>query len=67
MADDHDDGHHDHDRPDYDPANKDLPAGEPPLRSTAPQSEYTGRDVGVGIAVTLVGLAVAFALPLALV
>ncbi|PSQ22334.1 hypothetical protein BRD06_10270 [Halobacteriales archaeon QS_9_67_15] len=68
MVDDHEDAAHGHeDRPDYDPANKDLPAGEPPLRSTAPQSEYTTRDVGVGFAVMLVGVAVAFALPLVLV
>ena len=68
MADDHEDPAHGHeDRPDYDPANKELPAGEPPLRSTAPQSEYTSRDVGVGVAVMLVGVVVAFALPLALV
>ena len=68
MVDEHEDAAHGHeDRPDYDPANKELPAGEPPLRSTAPQSEYTTRDVGVGFAVMLVGVAVAFALPLVLV
>ncbi|MFC4245712.1 hypothetical protein ACFOZ7_01625 [Natribaculum luteum] len=33
-------------------------------RTTAPMSEYTSRDVGVGFVVLLVGLAVAFALPL---
>lgn len=69
MSDDHDDDHgHGHeDRPDYDPTNKDLPAGAPPLRSTAPQSDYTSRDVGVGLAVMLVGVALTLALPLALV
>ncbi|QLH83101.1 DUF7550 family protein [Halosimplex pelagicum] len=68
MVDEHEDAAHGHeDRPDYDPANKDLPAGEPPLRSTAPQSEYVGRDVGVGIAVMLVGVALTFVLPIALV
>ncbi|WP_436911888.1 DUF7550 family protein [Halosimplex marinum] len=68
MVDEHEDAAHGHeDRPDYDPADKDLPAREPPLRSTAPQSDYTGRDVGVGVAVTLVGLVVTFVLPLALV
>jgi len=68
MVDEHEDAAHGHeDRPDYDPANKDLPSGEPPLRSTAPQSEYTGRDVGVGIAVMLVGVVIAFVLPIALV
>ena len=35
-------------------------------RSTAPQSSYTGREIGIGIAVLLVGLLVAFALPAAL-
>ncbi|MFC7139139.1 hypothetical protein ACFQMA_04710 [Halosimplex aquaticum] len=67
MVDDHEDAAHDDDRPEYDPANKDLPSGEPPLRETAPQSEYTSRDVGVGIAVMLVGVAIAFALPILLV
>ncbi|WP_123533495.1 DUF7550 family protein [Halosimplex salinum] len=66
MSDDHDDHGHE-ERPDYDPTRKELPSGEPPLRSTAPQSEYTTRDVGVGFAVMLVGVAIAFALPLALV
>ncbi|MFB6150254.1 MAG: hypothetical protein ABEJ40_00465 [Haloarculaceae archaeon] len=65
MADDHDD--HGDDRPEYDPTNKDLPAREPPLRSTAPQSDYAGRDVAVGFLVLLVGAAVTFGLPLALV
>jgi hypothetical protein len=61
MADDHDDHEHGHEeRPDYDPANKDLPSGEPPLRATAPQSDYTMRDVGVGAAVTVVGLLLTF-------
>jgi hypothetical protein len=34
-------------------------------RSTAPQSAYTGRDVGIGALVALVGLAVTFGVPLA--
>lgn len=69
MSDDHDDDHgHGHeDRPDYDPTNKDLPSGAPPLRSTAPQSDYTGRDVGLGAVVMLVGVALTLALPLVLV
>jgi hypothetical protein len=68
MADDHDDhGHGDEDRPEYDPSNTDLPSRAPPLRSTAPQSEYTMRDVGVGLLATLVGVAVTVGLPLALV
>lgn len=33
-------------------------------RSTAPQSPYSGRAVGIGIAVFLVGLAVTFGVPL---
>lgn len=68
MADDHDDHGHGHeDRPDYDPEHKALPSGEPPLRSTAPQSAYTTRDVGVGAVVALLGVALAFGVPLALV
>jgi hypothetical protein len=72
MADEHDHegddhGHGHEDRPDYDPANKDLPAGAPPLRRTAPQSDYTMRDVGVGFAVLAVGLVLTFGLSLALV
>jgi len=34
-------------------------------RTTAPQSEYGLRDVGVGVAVLLVGLAATFGLALA--
>jgi hypothetical protein len=34
-------------------------------RSTAPQSAYTGRDVGIGALVAIVGLAVTFGVPLA--
>lgn len=67
MADDHDDAHGHEDRPEYDPANKDLPSGEPPLRGTAPQSEYVMRDVGAGFVVLLVGLALTFGLAIALV
>jgi hypothetical protein len=32
-------------------------------RTTAPQSPYTMRDVGVGAAITLAGLVVAFGVP----
>ena len=40
--------------------------GESPSgRSTAPQSEYTGRDVAVGTVVAIVGLVVTFGVPLA--
>jgi len=61
MADDHDD-----DRPEYDPESPAAPLREPPLRSTAPQSEFTTGQVGIGIVVLLVGLAVTFGLPLVL-
>ena len=68
MADEHDGDHgHGADRPEYDPSKKDLPERAPPLRSTAPQSDYTMRDVGVGIAVLAVGLVLTFGLSLALV
>lgn len=64
MAEDHDD--HDVDRPAYDPADPQLPAREPPLRSTAPQTEYTMAQVGFGAVVLLVGLVVTFGVALAL-
>lgn len=35
-------------------------------RTTAPQSPYTARDVGIGLAVLAVGLLVTVAVPLAL-
>lgn len=35
-------------------------------RETAPQSDYTTRDVAVGFLVALVGMVVAFAVPLLL-
>ena len=63
MADDH----HDEDRPDYDPEHVDLPAKEPPLRATAPQSDFTMGQVGQGAAVALVGLLLTFGVALALV
>jgi hypothetical protein len=40
-----------------------VPAAE---RTTAPQSPYTMRQVGIGFAILLVGLLVAFGLPLLL-
>lgn len=68
MADEHDhEEHGDTARPGYDPSNKELPSREPPLRSTAPQSEYSTRDVGVGFAVLLVGVALTFGLAIGLV
>jgi hypothetical protein len=35
-------------------------------RSTAPQSSYTPREIGIGTAVFLVGVLVAFGIPVAL-
>ncbi|MFC7133330.1 MULTISPECIES: DUF7550 family protein [Salinibaculum] len=62
MADDH----HEEERPAYDPTSPTPPDREPPLRSTAPQSEYTMGQVAVGFVIMLVGLVVTFGLPLAL-
>jgi len=50
MAEDHDDHEH---------ASTDE-------RSTAPQSDYTARDIAIGAAVAAVGLAVTFGIPLLL-
>lgn len=33
-------------------------------RTTAPMGDYTARDVGVGFAIMLVGLLIAFGIPL---
>ena len=57
------DGHHDEERPDYDPESPSPPEREPPLRSTAPQSDYTMGQAISGYAVLLVGLALTFGLP----
>jgi hypothetical protein len=61
MSDDHDE-----DRPEYDPESPSPPSGEPPLRSTAPQSDYTNGQVALGFVVLLVGVAVTFGVPLLL-
>ncbi len=63
MADDH----HDDDRPDYDPEHVELPAKAPPLRSTAPQDDFTMRQVGEGASVALFGLLMTFGVALVLV
>jgi len=63
----HDDHDHGVDRPDYDPGNVELPSREPPLRSTAPQSDFTMGQVLTGVVVLAIGLAVVFGIPLALV
>jgi hypothetical protein len=51
-----DEDHDDHDH---------HPHGSAGSRSTAPQSEYTTRQTLVGAAIALVGLAVTFGVPLA--
>lgn len=63
MADDH----HDEERPEFDPENVDLPEREPPLRETAPQSDFTMAQVGKGAGVALVGLLLTFGVAVALV
>ncbi|PSP94089.1 hypothetical protein BRC91_07040 [Halobacteriales archaeon QS_4_62_28] len=65
MSDDH--GHEEDNRPEYDPEHVELPEQEPPLRSTAPQSDFTMGQVSRGIAVTLAGLVIVFGLALVLV
>jgi hypothetical protein len=50
----------------YDPEVPAPPEREPPRRSTAPQSAYTTRQVQLGVAVVLVGLAVTVGVPLLL-
>ncbi|MBO4248479.1 MULTISPECIES: hypothetical protein [Halomicrobium] len=64
MSDDHG---HDEDRPDYDPAHVELPSREPPLRETAPQSDFTMGQVARGGAVAAVGLLLIFGLAFVLV
>ena len=56
------------DHPDADADETDTHGGTEPVgqRSTAPQSAFTTRQVGIGVAVLAVGLVVAFALPLVL-
>lgn len=52
------DGHDHHD--------SDTPEPRPDHRTTAPQSPYSNRDVGVGFVVALVGMVVVFGLPVLL-
>jgi len=54
--------------PDADAGGADTHGSTEPVgqRRTAPQSEFTSRQVGIGVAVLAVGLIVAFALPLLL-
>lgn len=42
------------------------PHGDHEGRTTAPQSEYTSRDVAIGAVIALVGLLLTFGIPLAL-
>lgn len=60
MAEDHDD------RPEYDPTDPTPPEDEPPLRQTAPQSDFTRGQVLVGFVVLAVGLAITILLPSAM-
>lgn len=60
MADDEDD------RPSYDPSQPTPPEREPPFRRTAPQSEFTQKQVAIGFIVLLVGFALTFGVPLLL-
>ena len=53
---------HDHDAHDH----GDHDASYATERTTAPQSDYTTRDVAVGALVAAVGMVVVFAIPLAL-
>ena len=59
MADDHSD-HDDHGDHDH------RPHGSSDGRTTAPQSEYSMRDVTLGAVVAAVGLAATFGIPLLL-
>jgi len=56
---DHDGGHGSQGGDDHGPDDTDE-------RTTAPMSEFTGREAGIGAAVALVGLLVAFGVPLVL-
>lgn len=61
MAEDTESAHdHDHDHDSGADVGHDLDEG----RTTAPMSEFTVRDVGIGAVVLAVGIAVAFAVPL---
>lgn len=56
------------DHPDADTGEPNTHGDTEPVgqRSTAPQSDFTTRQVGIGVAVLAVGLLVVFALPLLL-
>ena len=59
-------GHDAEDRPEYDPENPELPSREPPLRTTAPQSDFTFGQVTTGFVVLAVGLLLTVGLTVAL-
>jgi hypothetical protein len=61
MADDHDE-----DRPAYDPSEPAAPERAPPLRETAPQSQFTPSQVATGLVILVIGLGVTFGLGIAL-
>ena len=50
----------------YDPESPTPPEREPPIRSTAPQREFTGGQVALGLVVLVIGLALTFGLGLVL-
>ncbi len=54
MSDEEHDGHDHH------------PHGSSSERTTAPQSEYTTRQIALGFVLAIVGLAITFGVPLAL-
>ncbi|WP_049923284.1 DUF7550 family protein [Halopiger djelfimassiliensis] len=59
MADDTDsEGEHEHD------TGADVGHDLEAERTTAPMSEYTARDVGMGLVVLVIGVAIAFGIPL---
>jgi hypothetical protein len=66
MTDNPHEGDADDEVVDYDPATPAPPAREPPRRSTAPQSDFTTGQVGLGFLVLVVGLAITVGLPIAL-
>jgi uncharacterized protein HemX len=50
----------------HDPERPAPPAREPPHRTTAPQSEFTPRQAGIGFLVLFVGVALIVGLALGL-
>lgn len=50
----------------YDPTDPRPPERASPVRETAPQSEFTGSQVAIGVVVLVVGLTITAGLPLLL-